>query len=125
LNKIPFISETAYWGLAKTTGFISVDESGIGIEYQISDNLFDVFRSEVKDIEISYDTIQNIRFKKGWFFGGKLIIELNSIKNLGRIPLLEETEIKVRIRRKNRELARDFAVSSQLEMSTNKLNNLD
>ena len=124
MNKIPFISETAYWGLAKTTGFISVDESGIGIEYQISDNVIDIYKSDVKEVEIPYDIIQNIKFKKGWFFGGKLIIELNSIKNLGRIPLLEETEIKVKIRRKNRESARLFAVSSQLELSTSKLNKL-
>jgi hypothetical protein len=124
MTKIPFISETAYWGLAKTTGFINVGDSGIGIEYQIRDNIIDIYRSQVKDVEIPYEIIQNIRFKKGWFFGGKLIIELNSIKNLGRIPLLEETEIKVKIRRKNRELARMFALTSQLELSTNKLNKL-
>ncbi len=125
MSKVPFISETVYWGLAKTSGFIGAGEDGLEIEYQMSDTLVQFFKTEVKDIEIPYESIQSIHFKKGWwFFSGKLIIELNSLKNLGRIPFLEENEIVFKIRSKNRELARVFSVNSQLELSTSQLNKI-
>jgi len=122
--RLPFKYEDYVAGLAVVSGFIGFDQDSINVEYHISDNVLEVYKSELKEVKIPYQNIENIEFKKGWF-SQRLIVHLGTLKNVDKLPFLKDNQLIFNIKRKIRNKAKTFEIECNLEISTFKLNSID
>ena len=118
MRKIKFDTTDPKLGLTKSVGFIWSDEKGVYLEYQVSDTIIELYKSKIKDVFIPYSQIADILYKKLWFKRGQLVIKLSSLKGLGKIPLLESTDICVAIKKNQKENCLDFVSNTKLDLST-------
>lgn len=125
--KLKFETEDSKLGLTKATGFIWADEVGIYIEYQVSDNIFELYKSEIKEAFFPFTTIEEITHKMSWwlFNGGRIEISLNSLKNTNDIPFIADNMLIFNLKRKYKNKGKDFAVNTQLELYNYRLDQLD
>lgn len=125
MTKLEFETDNAIHGLTQARGFAWYTKEGIMFEYQVSDSIFELIKSEVNDLFVPFDSIEEIIYKKAWFSGGTVFIKLNSLKYLDQIPFCEETKLCLELGRKQKERGKEFAVNAQLELSNFNINQLD
>lgn len=125
MKKLQFETDNATHGLTHARGFAWSTREGLMFEYQVSDSIIEVIKSELKELFVPYQQIQEIVHKNSWFTGGTIYVQLNSLKNLADIPFLEETELCLELKRKHKNAGKEFAVNAQLELSKHRLDQLD
>lgn len=126
MRKLKFETDDSKLGLTKSTGFVWADSTGVFIEYQVSDNILELYKSKVHEVFISYSEIESIRHNNFWFFsGGTVYIELNSLKKTENLPFLEDFELAFKLNRKQRDQGKDLAVNTQLDLYNFRLDKLD
>jgi hypothetical protein len=125
MTKLKFETEDSNFGLTQARGFAWHNHEGLMFEFQVLDSILEVVKSEVKELFVSYNQIEKIYYEKEWFSGGFVYIELNSLKNLDKIPFLEETELCLELERKEKDKGKEFAVNAQLALSNYRLNQMD
>lgn len=122
--RLPFKYEDYVAGLALVSGFIGFDQDSLNIEYHISDNVLEVYKSDLKEVKVPYQNIESIEYKKGWF-SQKLIVHLGTLKNVDKLPFLKENQLIFNLKRMIRPQAKTFEIECNLEISTYKLNSID
>jgi hypothetical protein len=126
MRKLKFETDDVKFGLTKSTGFAWADNKGVYIEYQVSDNILELYKSKINDVFISYSTIDSIRYKKSWLFsGGTVYIALNTLKKMSNLPFLEDFEVTLDLNRKQRNQGKDFTVNTQLDLQSFRLEALN
>lgn len=125
MAKLQFETDNATHGLTHAKGFAWVERHGIKFEYQVSDSILEILKSEIKEVLISFEEIQNIRFKNSWFSGGTVYIGLNSLKAMDGIPFVEDGEIVLSLKRNQKDNGKEFAVNGDLELSNFRMEKLN
>lgn len=126
MRKLKFETDDTKLGLTKSSGFIWSDLKGVHIEYQVSDTILELYKSKVNDVFIPYSIIDNIRYKKSWFFsGGTVYIALNTLRNTSKIPFLVNFEVTLSLKRNQKEQGKDFVINTELELQSFRLNELN
>lgn len=125
INKLRFETDNANHGLTQARGFAWYTKTGLMFEYQVSDTVFEVMKSDLKELFVPYEQIQDIKWKKSWFTGGVVYIRLNSLKDLDQVPFLEETELCLELERKEKVAGKEFAVNSALQLADFRIEQLD
>ncbi|NGP89824.1 hypothetical protein [Fodinibius halophilus] len=123
-RSVPFEIPNVTHGIHLAKGIMKAKKEGIELEYEIQDVLFGITHTDVQTVFLSYDKIQEVRFKKGWF-SAKVIIEANSMKDVKSIPQAEQASVTLKIKRKHREEAEQVISQARLQLSENKLSQLD
>lgn len=124
MRKVQFKIDDLGIGITQAKGFLWSDKEGVHFEYQVSDNIIEVYKSNVNDAIIPYSQIANIEYKKAFFGGGKILIQLNSIKNVDRIPFIKDALIKIPLKRDQKENAAEFVVNANLDLANFNLEGL-
>ncbi len=125
MSKVQFKTDDPKLGLTQAIGFIWEEREGLHIEYQISDNILNVLKSDLKDVFIPYSQVAGIVYKKSWFGGGKVIVSLSSLKGLDKIMFLETTTLKMSVKRDQKANCLEFEANANLSLSTYRVNQLD
>lgn len=125
MAKVQFRTDDPKLGLTQAIGFIWEERDGIHIEYQISDNILNVIKSDLKNIFIPYGQIDEIVFKKPWLSKGKIIVSLSSLKGLDKIMFLETTTLKISVKRDQKSKCLEFEANANLALSTDRVAQLD
>ena len=125
INKLQFETDNANHGLTQARGFAWFTKKGVMFEYQVSDTLFEVMKSDLHELFVPYEKIENIKWKKSWFTGGVVYIKLNTLKELDQVPFLEETELCLELERKEKIEGKEFAVNAALQLAYFRLEQLD
>lgn len=108
-------------GFQEISGSISFNENNLLFEYQA--NHLGLIKGEVKELVIPFSQINSIDFIDN-FFSKYILINLNSLKNLGKFQLVDEYKIKIPVKRKFKESANEFIISANFNYGQYKLNNL-
>ena len=124
MYKLKFETENATHGLTQAKGFAWHDAQGIYFEHQVSDAILEVYKGEVSENFIPYDQIQSVSYKSSWFSGGSVIIALNSLKNVDKIPFVQNGEVVLKLKREQKSQGKEFAVNAQLDLDDYRLNNM-
>jgi len=119
-----FTYEDYVEGLAIITGFIGFNKDSLNIEYQISDNVVGFIKSDIKEVNIPFNSVENLELQKK-LFSTKLIVSLSSLKGIGKLPFLKDNTLTFKIKKKHRDKAKEFEVNCNIEISTYKLEQLD
>ncbi|MEM7012742.1 MAG: hypothetical protein AAF585_14805 [Verrucomicrobiota bacterium] len=113
------ISDT-HGGLAKSEGLIKAEDEQLLVEFQTSDNIAGVIKSDVKKIAIPFEDIAEIDWKRG-FFGGKLFLEFKSMDWLASFPRTHDNRAVLEISRRNRDKAAEFVKDLRYSLMSDRL----
>ncbi len=117
MKKLQFETEDANLGLTKALGFAWASDTGVFIEYQVSDSIIGVKKWPVAETFIPFDEIVEVLYKSGWFSGGEVSIQLNSLKNVENLPFLEDATLTLSLNRKQKEHGKEFAKTTNHKRS--------
>lgn len=121
---LPVKQTDVYGGLAEITGLIRKQDSMLVLEYQVKDDVFGMFSSNIKTLELPFFQIESIEVKKKWF-STKFEIYLNRLPAVKKPLHLKENCLSFDINRKDLEKARNLRSNLLIIISEKKLADLD
>lgn len=121
---VPFKITNVFHGLKEVQGLIGLVEQGLKIEYEEQDSFFGMIKSGVSTILIPFDNLQEITFKKGWF-GGKIVLEGNSMDAFNGLPGTEPGSRTLKVKRNDRDEAQKLISHARMRLSEHKLDNME
>jgi hypothetical protein len=122
--RLHFTTDDAYSGLAKVEGILRAEKNRLILEYQVKDNLIGVIKSSPKELRIPFEELSEVTYKLNWFVS-RFRLHINSMKILGEFPVGKDGVISLRIRRKQKEMAKDLISYINLRLSEIRLDRLD
>lgn len=121
---IPFHLSNVNHGLAEVQGLIHIKNNHLILEFEVKDAFGGFIKSDLKEIDIPFDEIESLTYKKG-FWGGTVKIEGNSMRTFEEIPESEQGRCELKIKRKDRDQAQQSISSARVALSEHKLSKLD
>ena len=115
-QSLPFKNTDSYEGFAETTGLLRLDGENLNIQFQTKDAILGVVKSDIKDVTIPMDAIDDVEFKKS-LWGGKITLRLNQLDLINSLSGSIGGEFTFSVARKNRELGSDVARAIRLALS--------
>ena len=82
---VPVEISNIYHGLQVAKGLLKVKGDGLHLEFEIEDSFLGLIKSGVRSEFISYQDLEEIRFKKGWW-NSEIILDGTSMKVFEEIP---------------------------------------
>ena len=119
VSSLPFRIDDVYGGFGEVEGILTLEKEGLKLEFQTRDNLLGVLKSDVKEIVLGLNQIDEMGFKKG-LFGNKLTIRVKGMKLLEAIPHQNMAEICLSIKRRHVETALSIVSRAKLEVADQK-----
>lgn len=111
-------------GFAETHGLMGLEKDMLTVEFETKDSLFGVIKSGIKRIKIPISELEAVYWKKK-VFGAALIIRARSLKAISSIPGNNKGEVHLKITRRDRDVAAQFASRLELRISEHRLDRLD
>lgn len=124
MRSLPFYMNDLNGGFMKLEGILRVHEGKLLFEFQKKDAVFDVYKSELMEVEIALNDISMMEFKKGWFTP-KLIIHTDRPSTFKDFPGSELTTRTLKIKKKHREIAANISSNVNLALSEHRLDLLN
>jgi hypothetical protein len=111
-------------GFQEAKGLMKVKEDGLYLEFEVKDSFVGLITSGVRSAVISYADLEDVRFEKGWWFG-KIILEGMSMKVFEDLPGSEQGRVRFKVKRSDRDDAKNAVSSARVHLSEQKLKELD
>lgn len=121
---LPIKQSDVYGGLAEITGLLRKQESMLVLEYQVRDDVFGMFNSKIKTLELPFSQIESLEVKKKWF-SAKFEIYLNRLPDIKKPLHLKENCLSFSINKKDVEKARSLCSNLLIIISEKKLADMD
>jgi len=118
-STIPFTMDNPLV-FAETEGILSFDETGLKFEFRTSDAVLGLVKSDIREVRIPVDSIEEITFRKRFLSGGSIIVRVSEMRSAADLPAFKEGEVELSIDRKRREAAANFVSSVQLALTARK-----
>ncbi|HYG75690.1 MAG TPA: hypothetical protein VEK08_11855 [Planctomycetota bacterium] len=116
--KIEFSLDNVWLGFGTLHGLARLESDAIVFEVQTQDNVFNVVKSPVSEIRLSFSDIEKASFSNGFFgFFASLTITGHSLAAMQNIPGAKQRSLTVDIARKARPEAREFVSQINLIIS--------
>ncbi|MDP5172741.1 MAG: hypothetical protein NWR72_21060 [Bacteroidia bacterium] len=123
--RVPFIIDDIYGGFAKASGLLRIESDALLLEFQVQENLFGgLMKGKPKVFRIPITALDSVEFKKTWF-NSKLIIRVMRLRDLDGVPGAQEGEAKLKIRKQDRERAKEIASQVSIRLSEIRLSQMD
>lgn len=119
-QSVPVQLLDAYAGMAECYGVLRVAGEGLILEFQGRDGFLHVFKGGVKETVIPWSEVVDLKLKKGWFVT-RLLLTVRSIKWLAGVPGANGCQVRMKVERRNRLLARQVAFAVNLRLCEREL----
>ena len=108
LLRLPVRAE-AYEGLADVRGMLVFDGRQLRFDFQTSDALFGVLKSDLRQLVVPLAAVEKVRAGRGWFWLNPYIeLELNDFALLNMVPGAHAGSWRLRVRFADRRALRRF-----------------
>jgi hypothetical protein len=107
-----------------SSGILSLVDQELRIEFQTKDGFVGLVKSDVKKVVIPLTEIMDIRFKKSWFGGGKILLQVGSMDLLKDIPDHESGIIRLHVKKKSGESAMNLVAEVTYVAAENSLKSM-
>jgi hypothetical protein len=121
---IPFTLPEVYHGLAEAHGRARVGDSGLHIEYRVEDAVFGVLKSSIRELDIPFEDIDDVRLIDGWF-RCRIVVHLHSLHTIADFPGSQSGRLELKLSREHRERAREFYSHLSLCISEERLRRIE
>ena len=109
MNSLPFRISGVYGDFAELPGIARLDDDGsFVLEFQITDGLVGVFKSELREVRIRVADLEEVTFKRG-LFSCALTLRVRRMGVLASIPGSRDGEIRLRCKRRHWKVAQELA----------------
>lgn len=111
-NSVPFTLDHVFGGFGHGEGLIRDEGDHLCVEYQISDPLFQVLKTKLKQIQLPLKDLVSVTLTKGWlgssWLGVKIVIQAARMEVLQDMPGSSQGRIELSIAAKHRDAAEKF-----------------
>ena len=106
MYSVPVKCET-HGGFGEMQGILRFDGQRLVLQYQTSDSMFGVLRSQPKEIDIPLDGVVDARCSPGWFWLlPRIQLRLSDFTAVAQLPAIEAGRLDLRVRWSDRHDAR-------------------
>lgn len=123
-QSVPFEIPNVNHGFVVVKGLFHATREGIVLEFDERDGFTQLFKSDLKEIKLSYSDLDALELKKK-LFRTRIQIRGNSMKALREVPGADQGKVELKIKRKDRKLAEKVISDARLRLSEQKLTDLD
>ena len=124
MTTVPFRIKDHLGGLAECSGLLKLEKTAVVVELQSKDALIGVLKSKIKRVEIPFEAIEEISFRKS-IFGAKIFLRVSDLRLQAQVPNSEDGEIVLKIRRKHFLDATELVSTVQLDIADQKLKRME
>ncbi|SMO92934.1 hypothetical protein SAMN06265219_11638 [Gracilimonas mengyeensis] len=124
MRSLPFSIQNLNGGFMKLEGILRVEGEELVFEYKKKDAVVEAYQSDLRTERVPLKELDMLEFKKGWF-SGKLILHGKSARSFGDLPGEDLTERVLKVKCKHRNIAADISSNLNLQLSEQKLKELD
>ncbi len=111
-------------GFTEVSGLLKLGHRKLILEFQAADAILGVIKSDLKEVEVPFESIRKFDLKKGWF-STRLTIQTKSMSDLKDVPGAKSGAVVLRVKKKDREDALALNSRLLLELSEYRLELLD
>lgn len=122
--RLPFTLSEVYSGLAEANGLMYVVKDTLLIEVQVKDAFIGFVKSKPKQIRIPFREVISIDYKRNLFLS-RIVLRLGNMTYLSDIPGDNKGEVKLKIKRKDKEMAQNLVSHIKLRVSEIRLDMMD
>lgn len=94
-------------GFANAHGLLRLADGCLVVEFEVKDAMAGLIKAQHK-VSLPIAVVDDVQFLRGWF-GGKLRVRVADLTALDEISWRTGHEFEVKVRRRDRELAAEFA----------------
>ena len=91
--------------LTESNGILTLVDEELRMEFQTKDGFIGLVKSDVKRVVIPLSEVLDIRFKKGWFGGGKIFLQVGNMNLLEKVPGHTSGSVQLKIKKEFRDSA--------------------
>ena len=115
-TSLPFRIKGVFEGLAESNGLLILSGNELKIQIQTKDQLVGLIKTNVKEINIPLEQVEEVIFKKS-IFGNKLTLRVADMNIVKDIPRQNSGVITASIDKTNLNAALDFASNVNLQVA--------
>lgn len=123
-RSVPFEIPNVNHGIVVVKGLFHVHQTEIVLEFDRRDGFTQIFKSDLKEVALSYSDLESVKLEKK-LFRTRIIILANSMKALKDIPGADQGKVILKVKRKDRKAAEEAISKVALMLSEQKLRDLD
>ncbi|MCC5914685.1 MAG: hypothetical protein JJU46_09950 [Balneolaceae bacterium] len=123
-RSVPFEIPNVNHGIVVVKGLLHIREAEIVLEFDQRDGFTQIFKSDLKEVALSYSDLESVKLEKK-LFRTRIIILANSMKILKDIPGADQGKVVLKVKRKDRKAAEEAISKAALMLSEQKLRDLD
>jgi hypothetical protein len=112
-HSVSFTIEGVNGGFSNADGLLRIGDHAIILEFQTSDAIFGVIKSDLKSVKIPFSQLRKVGYIKKWF-SAHIEIASMTMQSLRDVPGAKAGRVKLKIRKENREDA--IQLNSTLQM---------
>lgn len=112
MASLPFFI-SMYAGLGKADGLLRQEGGALVLEFQIQDRAMGLLRSDLKELRVPIQEIEEIKLKTSWFRPPRLIIQTETMRVSRQVPGSEHGTFELTIDNRHRLAAKHLI--SQIE----------
>ncbi|MEL6652796.1 MAG: hypothetical protein AAFQ87_18495 [Bacteroidota bacterium] len=111
-------------GLTEVNGMMRLGQKSLILEYQVKDGIVGMIKSDPKELVIPFDNLLEVKYKLNWAVS-RFKITVNSMRILGKFPVSDSGVISLKIKRKQKQGAKELASRLNLLLSEHRLEMMD
>ncbi len=123
-HRLAFSIDDLYSGLARVNGLLSLTRDDLVLEFQTQDNLVGVFKGRAGSTRIPIRDIYEAEVKSSWL-NRFLIIRPKTLSAIAEIPGADESELKVKFKKRDLNSAKEIASYLNLRISEIRLEEME
>ena len=116
-----FSIRDVHHGFAEVAGLARASKYGLILEFETK--YLGLLKSGVKEVGVSISEIESVNLKEGWL-RTQVVVKARSLRTLTEIPGSHQGQIKLRIPRKEKEIAKQAASMLMLHISEKEIDKL-
>jgi hypothetical protein len=113
---IPVKLADSFEGFAESKGLLISNDEAILIQFQTVDAILGVVKSGISEVKLPLANLVELSYKKS-LFGNKLILKVDNLRLIEKLPECNNNEVVLSIARKDIDDAIDFVRAIKLDMS--------
>jgi hypothetical protein len=116
----------AHGGFAEVMGLAKLDDLGLELQFTTRDAVFGVVKTGQRSLRVPLEVLMSVRYRAGFLWLMPVIeLRVNDLKVLDGLPESEEGRVRMRIKWRDRQDARDFVKELEMLRSHVRIQQLD
>lgn len=123
-RSVPFEIDNINHGFQVAKGLLKLQDKELELEFEVQDAILGVINSGVRSVHLSFDDLESVQFKKGWF-RAKIVLEAKSMRVFEDLPGSEQATCTLKVKRRDRKEAEQVTSTARMQLSEHKLDQLE